>query len=901
MKKNRSWKQFFEDLWFVHLFPFLYCYKEILLVLVLLTSLSVWGGVQLGWFRPPLSSVGALEAVPASATIIFETKSITKSLDKISKNQYFEDLKSLELVNKWHKELASLQQFLDAKATQQHLLQDKTLVAAAQINGVDQFDWLFVLDKNIRPQVFFNTMDWPIDEVYNYLGQKVYRVKLPDGSSWSFCAYKGLLLFSKMTVMVEAGVEQLNDFQNALPRNPIFRRLNTQSGQSDLSIYVNFSSLPVFLSMLSPPGQPDLAKLGEQFSFLGLDSRFEDGHFVMSGHLYQDEKHAYWNWLANQPTMEGGDIAKLLPENIAIATYWNLQSFPKFYRNRPAEELHKDFDRYILPWLGDEAAYFITEPTSVDFVADKFVLLKTQDSSRARQELEALGNTFGILDTNIYQGFVMQQLAVTNLLDPIWGGYLKPLENPYYIMVEDYVLFCNSASVLELWIDKYKAGKMIQQSELFKGHLDQMQNNSSLYLLINTANVAQLAKSFMREEVLTDFDQRFLKFRNLTPLGIQLTAHQGHFLLTISTAYNSIVSTLKTNVAWRRSLKAEVAIPPVVVKNHNNNEYEIFTQDVEGRIYLLSRAGQILWEKVVDGKILSKVAQIDFYENAKLQYAFNTARSIYIFDRNGELVKRIPLVSKAINGLLAINYGKGVRLFVACADGRIYGFDKYGKPLSGWNPNRKFSSIQFPFVYHEIDKEDYMIAMNRKGKLFFAQRNGDIRFTKRLKGYYLSNFVVDKEAQRVVAGASNGKIQVVNFKGKSFGIPAPKGINKEAHFAHADVAGDERLDFIRQSQKRLTIHAYDTAHALQETLVHDYDLVQDDIFPVKFVGRSKQLIGSYNAEAKKLYIIDARGQLLDGFPLMGSGKFEVLDLFHDNNNTLLVANGQQILAYKLKY
>lgn len=899
--KPRSWKQFFEDMFYIHIFPFLYCYKELLLVSILLVNLGLWSGVQMGLFRPPLSHVGALEAVPTSATFIFETPSLENSLSKIKNNKYYEDLKAVGLIDKWSEELAVFEDLLAKKDSYKNLLKETNLVAAAQINGVEDYDWLFILDKSVRLKSLIAMMDWPIDAEHNYLGQKVYKLKLPNGTSWAFCQYKGLLLFSKLSFMVEAGIEQLEDFNHSLPKNPIFRKLNTQSGQSDLSIFVNFENLPLFMSMLAPSGQPDLAKLGANFSFLGLDSRFEEEHFVMSGHLYQNTENSYWNWLAKQPLQKGGQLAKMIPENIAMATYLNLQTFGEYYRKRPEEELHKDFDKYVLPWLGKEVAYFITEPTSADFIADKFVVLHTRDSSRAKKELEALAETFGVLDTNIYEGVRMVKLAVTDLLQPLFDGYLKPLENPYYAIIDGHVVFCNSAAVMELWVDKYKKNKMIVHSDLFKSHIDQIHNNSSIYILLNTANLAPLAKSFMREDLLKRFDQQFLRFRNLTPVGIQLSSHQEHFLLTLSVAYNSIVSTLKTNVAWRTSLKAEAAIPPAIVKNHDTKESEVFVQDVEGRVYLLNRAGQVLWKKPVDGTIRSDIFQIDFYDNGKLQYAFNTTRSIYIFDRNGEPVKRIPLVSKAINGLLAINYGKGVRFFVGCADGRIYGFDKHGKPLSGWNPNRHFGSIQLPFEYQEIDKKDYMIAMNRKGKVFFARRNGKIRRTKDFSGYYLSDFVIDEKQERVVAGASNGRVYVVNFEGKSFGIPAPKGINKEARFVHADVDSDERLDFIRQSKKRLAIHAYDTAHQLQETLVYDYDLPQDDIFPIHLVGAEKQFVGSYNKESKKIYILDSKGVLLDGFPLMGDSEFQVLDLFHDNNNTLIVANGKQILAYKLKY
>ena len=153
----------------------------------------------------------------------------------------------------------------------------------------------------------------------------------------------------------------------------------------------------------------------------------------------------------------------------------------------------------------------------------------------------------------------------------------------------------------------------------------------------------------------------------------------------------------------------------------------------------------------------------------------------------------------------------------------------------------------------------------------------------------------------MVFGASNGKIQIIDFnKWKKTNIPAPEGINKEAHFVLADVYGDEAADYIRQTKKLLTIHAYDTANVLREVLRHRYETEQQDIFPIKLANYDKYVIGSYDIRSKKLWLIDAKGTVLPGFPLMGVGKFVVLDLFKDNNNTLLVGDGKQILAYKLK-
>jgi hypothetical protein len=515
--------------------------------------------------------------------------------------------------------------------------------------------------------------------------------------------------------------------------------------------------------------------------------------------------------------------------------------------------------------------------------------------------LAEFGRNFGVLDSFERKGQQIVQLAASSaLLEPIFGKYLSTIQSPYYGIFGNYILFCNSPSVMQKWMDSYYSDKMIDKADLFKPYVGQMQDRSSFYLFINTTNTAAILKSMVRPELEAMIDTRFLEFRSLTPIGIQLSAFQNHFLVTVSASHNEIVTTLKTNLAWYCNLKADAAIDPAIVLNHSNKEHEIFIQDVEDRVYLINSAGKVLWEKPVDGRIISEIHQTDFYENHKLQIAFNTKRSIYIFDRNGDILKRIPLVSKAVNGLLPVNYGKGLRLFVAGANGNVYGFDKNGKPLSGWNPNANIGSVQFPMRYIEVDKKDCIIAMNRTGRLHLYQRNGKAIKSFNLGGYYHSDFAFDEKTEKLIFGASNGKIHIIDFKWKKTKIPAPDGINKEANFVFADVYGDDAADFIRQAKKILTIHAYDTAHTLQEVLRYKYESEQKEIFPIKLVNKDKSYIGSYDLQTKKLWLIDANGVLQSGFPLEGTGKFQVLDLFKDNSNTLVVANGKQIFAYKLK-
>jgi hypothetical protein len=54
-----------------------------------------------------------------------------------------------------------------------------------------------------------------------------------------------------------------------------------------------------------------------------------------------------------------------------------------------------------------------------------------------------------------------------------------------------------------------------------------------------------------------------------------------------------------------------VNFKPYMVKNHNTGENELFVQDILNNIYLINRAGRILWKKKLPEPIISEIFQID--------------------------------------------------------------------------------------------------------------------------------------------------------------------------------------------------------------------------------------------------------------------------------------------------
>ncbi len=885
-------------------YPYLFLFRKGLLSVLLGGGFLLVLGISMGWFRSPFRAIHPLEAVPESSALVWETTAALQNLNKMQEADYANELQGLAPSEKWIKSLLKADSLFQRLELSISPLEQGPLVSAAQLQGNNFFDWLHILQVNSRlvyPDKMGTKMGLQLINKTRFHSHFIYQYQDSLGQNITFCRIANLLIWSSNTSFVESAVEQLSRRSDNLLQQADFRSLQKGKGRGEMSIYINFNTLPIFLSLLSPPGSEQFHPLAQSFSRAGLDLRMQQQNFVLTGQIYPKQADGFWNFLSEQRGSSKAELSKLMPENTALCTYFNLSGFDSHYRRRHKELGQPDFDRYILPWLGNEAALLITEPSSKDFSSDKMIILHCKNIDKAKLLLQDYGQTFGQLDSFSYNEFSLQRISAnSSLLQSIFGSYFETLKNPYYTFVEDYVVFGHSAAAMELFLERWLRGNTLEQNPAFQPFMGQWRNGSDFFTFINTPNTATLLKSLVRSELHSAIDRRFMQFRNIHPLSIQLSAANGYFQVTISGARNPIREVQKTNLAWRCRLKAKAASPAMILGDSASKIYEIAVQDIDNRFYLIDKGGEIIWQKPLDGRILGQPKTIDFYGNKEFQYALATVKSIYIFARNGDIIKQIPLVSKAIGPLQAIDYGKGLMFFVPCGNAKVYGFDKNGRPLQGWNPNEGLGLVQFPMRYANNSKgEGIFVAANRNGKLTIVQRNGKVKHQNFLGGYFLSDFSIDPNAERIVLGASNGKVHIINFIGKKFALAAPKGFSKETYFVYSDVCGDPRPDFVRMSQKLLSIHYYNEENKIVESLQHLYEQPQDDIFPIRLKGELKSYIGSYSAQSKQISLIDGQGRNYKGFPMEGDSPFSVLDLFQDNNNTLIVTKEAQVLAFKL--
>lgn len=898
--------------------PILYYYRKSIITVAILVTAVAWLGTSWGVFRLPFAKVNAFEAISDNTALILETNQYEAMFEELKASSYYQDLFSLSLLQKWGKDLTFMDSLFKETASYKKILDEAHIVSGLQPTSNKSADWLFVLDKykeKFDIDLFLEELKPYKVTQTTYRGRLIYTLKFEDGKTIALAVFKGVILTSPVTFLVESGIEQLDNIASTIYRKDSFKKVNEQvvKDGGNLVVYVNFKSITTLTSIMTESNPRAIMGLTALGAWMGLDARFLDSGFILSGHLYPDKEHRFLQALCRQEAPKDSKIAAYIPKNLGAMLYLGWDKFDEFYKSYQTED-YKDFETYFLPWIGREAAIIFKDPTDDNnaFEKDKLVFVQSKDTSHTWRLLQRYAHQFGELDKKVYQNFEITQIVAQDILKPLFGDEINPIQNPYYTMVGDYIVFANSLPTLENWIKNYNSNQTILELPEYDAFLTQAKNQSNIYALLSTPNSIKFLQHFLRSEWDEYITGPFQQFQNIYPVGIQFFGFKEHFLVTLSASHNK-VEAKKSNraaTAWEVELEADAAVAPEVVATGDGN-YHIFAQDVNHRVYLFDKNGENLWskDKILDGKINSEVFEIDYRMDGDYHYAFSTARTIYVWDKAGNESTKISLTSKAANGLLALDYGKGPRLFIACKNGHLYGYEETGKPLSGWQPLAKAGRVDYPMAYMEYENNRYFITVNKAGKCQAFKRQGTPYFKGGKLGNALSGWGIDSKIGRIAAGNKNGKIRVLNRFGKGFGFSPVKGMTKEVQFVYADVIGDARKDYIRVSPDKMAVHYYTKEKnakgkekdVLKEAGVYPLgEAAALKAFAVDVVGYDKQFIGLLESENGSIRLLDEKGVLQNGFPMAGTSTFEIVDLFGENGNTLVVANRNKIHAYKLK-
>ncbi|MFK7933854.1 MAG: DUF3352 domain-containing protein [Saprospiraceae bacterium] len=876
---------------------------------VILTTVVLYGWHY--YFRLPFLQVHPFEAIPAQSAVLIEFPQLP-DLQQTDSTLFAKDIRDIA-------DLYPLQPFLtDIRHLQEVAPQTigRPVAAALLASGRRQLDWTIITNVTDGEQLVQRLKktysDFQITE-NNFKNHTVYDFKKTNDIDFAVAYYRNLLIYGRYALLVEEAMNQLLEVSDNITHDRDFQRVRRLGDtHSTVNLYVQTNQvanlLEPYIAIDQRQAAADLTQLAS-WAKIGVKNAVSSSEnsppmLDLSGGFIAAQGNHFFRAFDWNDVVQNEAVQDVLPNNVIVLNWFGIDDFQDFYSdlNQQEEEI---FRTYFLDWIGEEFAQIVTEPFGGKDESEQFVMFKIKDNKLAISQLRALEENVGVQTIYDYQMFTITQLVADDLLQPVFGAAMNNIRNPFYTIIEDYVVFGNSRAALEIWIDKYVAGQTLANEVDFLQLAAAMESETSLFSAFRIANMQRSIQAFAKRSLRPKLEASLAPLRKLQYVAFNGRVDGGRVELNGKATVTE--QTIKqTRIAWKMPLKYPAASAPVVVKNRATQQYEILIQDTDHNLYLLNRGGGIVWEKHLADSIISTIHAIDFYRNGKTQYLFNTPNQIFLLDQQGENVGAFPLhlQAAATAGVSVVDFDRNqeYNFFVPCDNGYIYGFNKTGRPLAGWNPRRGVGIIEQPLQHFQRNGKDFVVAFNDEQKVLAFKRNGEYRFrSKAFVGQFMNapHWQVKGSSPRVVLTDTEGNAYITNLFGESFKMHLPVGQNESVDFTFCDVVGDSRNDYIVLSDRNLVTYFYHDSHFSQHFSI-ELPQSQQQVFPVKLPESFKSHLGVLSTEKKLITLLDGDGNIYPDFPLPGTSAFSVVNLFNNNERVLVVANGANVYAYQLR-
>jgi hypothetical protein len=878
--------------------------------------------------KTPIST-NSISAIPQNAAIIIQESNFKNLYAKLSSSsiiwqELLDNTVSTTEINKQFLFFDSLTN--NQKVAQ--LIKNQPLTASAHLAGANNYNFIFYIPTitEIDEAKFIQeikTFSKSNPETRKYENVTIYNFPIEDNKKVSLIYHKNIIAFSYSTILIEDVIRQLTA-DNSLLDNYSFSKIMSTSGKNeDGNIFINHKYFQKVPNLFLETSIKDYTKPFENYAiWSALDVTLKNNSIAFNGFTFAtDSSNNFLSLFKHQKPQEV-EILNAIPNNTAFLYYCSFSNSKQFFTDRKTflksknqffnyqkyldsqiETFGIDLEEEFLAYIGNEIAFVITEPIGEDYTADKYIIIHINDTERAANSLNNIAiktnPEFAIIESNEYK---INQLGIDKLFSNLFGKPFYDINQPYFTVIGEYVVFGSSESAIKTYINKIELERTLENDENFKTFKDNLSSNASIFMYNNIARSVNLYPHFLSANYAKNTLEKTEFLRKFEAVGVQISANKNDLYYNNIYLKHNPVYKQDTRTVWETKLDTIVKTKPQVVVNHTNNTKEIIVQDLSNKIYLIGNTGKTLWTKQLPEKIIGKIHQVDIYKNSKLQYLFNTQTKIYLLDRNGNNVEQYPIKLKATatNGITPLDYSnnKNYRLLIGCSNNMVYNYDINGNIVSGWEYETSKGFANSNIWHFAINNKDYIVIPLNNGEVKIVERSGKdrIKLTNKLpinsNSIYLTlNNDLKNCYLTTIDTLGNVAKLYLNDKLENIHI---SDIPKNTFFEYANINNDNKNEYVFAFDNVLKIVDSEKNKLVDIEIVEP--ITEKPLF-FKMPDKSKK-IGIVTAT--NIYLFNEAGVVQDNFPLAGSTLFSISDLNNDNTTNLVVADKNILYMYNLE-
>jgi hypothetical protein len=913
--------------------------KYVLIALIFAVFAIILIYVLIGKKERELSPV--IHAVPTNPLYILETEDLPFLSHKVLRNKNLSSILSeFELTKGFFGELYFIDSLINNNKEIKQFLNNQTVVISSHVLGQNDIEYLFITgsvkNKKNREQLkeILQTIDSNTQfENISFAGAEIVKFSPAKKNEIYYTFFEDYFLISKSEIVLQRSIKNINSGAN-LFTNTNFKKLFKNSKKNiDARLYLHYQNFfKAYRNRFNSAFADKLVILSNFADWTALDVSVNRKDIKMNGHTTLKPEIQYLSLVKNvQPRKV--DLLSILPEKTSAIIQMNIgkgTDFRYVYEDFMANinklndhqiqiaEFHNRFNididlNSLYNYVDDEIALIYEDVNKTGKDHNSYLLIEVNNIDNAKDFLSKITEIHikkHSLNQTAYKHvfsydseYTIERIPVKNIPELYFGSIFSSFNAEYYTFIKDFLIFAETENEIKDFIESYMQDKTFKRKsnayDLIKSHPSQ----SNVFLYIDIVQSSEiLSNIFTKDNSKTLLSQKEL-IKSIQGPIIQFIS-DSYPLYTTFTISLEKEKREQTETVWEVRLDTIIATKPSIILNHNTEEKEIVIQDAANKLYLINKNGEILWTRQLDGKIMSDIEQIDFYENNKLQIVFNTENNIYCIDRNGNWLEGFPvkLKSKATNGLSLIDYdkNKNYRMLIATNGNRVYLYDKTGKLIDGWEFEKTAGKVTQKIKLFQNNGKDYLVfrdntniyILNRRGqervKLevnFSLSQYSEVYFSKS-NSFQKAHFCITNPAGTVFKIYEDGKIEQKELKKYS----------SFHYFIYEDINGDGINDYIFTDNNRTEVF-----NGKDEKRIFIKNFNTDISYNPNVYVFSESDVRLGTSSGKKIFLIDNTGEMIENFPLTGAGMFSITNFDQSGVFSLIVGNNDNYLyKYNIK-
>ena len=825
-----------------------------------------------------------LNIIPTNAAVILQCNDANELYASLNDVDIWKHLCNISLVDSINNQIKEISSFYN-----QHplIFKSNSVFISFHKVGANNSGLLFSSNferETIGSNTKINTLLGKVISESQYNNESIFE--LQHKGNTLFVSFKGdIVFFSENKMLVEDAI-RASVAKDKLSIQPSFSTAyKTISKSAEINLLFNYNLLIEYTNLFISTAFTTTDLSG----WTATDLKLKNNIIIANGFgNIKSPVENYTDVFINQ-AIENTDIADIIPENTTILLALGFDNTKLLFdKKNKLLETQNNF------WSWDKSRKKLLDNTKVNYnelinqlenEAGRFNTFTTQSSSeqytyfKSKNSLTTSSLMQGLIDNSKdYNGCTINHCKDPNITANLFGE-LFTCSASYFTIIDDYFIFGTSEASIQYIINNYNEKNTLNNSVHFKNYRTYLSSKSNLLFYINPgrtlANLKNRLQANYNNKISFDKDS----ILNFTAFSLQLSAKGNLLLNNLSLFYDS---DFKEDIKeeWFVQLDSTLAMPPQFIKNHFTKQEMIVVQTRSNNLYALDSEGKIIWEKMIDSKIIGNINSIDVYKTNKYQALFNTESHLYLIDRNGKFVdgfpKKLPSQTTLGHSLFDYNNNKRYRIMIIGSNNNIYNLDVKGKQVKGWKYKKQQNRIIASAQYFKVNNKDYILQETANSTCKLLAINGTERVSYE-SGTTFNGHPLQVDHYGTLYGITfEGKLWRGTINGNATELSIPE-MNNQSLFTMNNIEITGEVQYIIANGKSIFIinEVFEILHSFQ---------LEEKIQQL-FTSRGYIVL----ATSTQLYLYK-EAAVVEGFPIDTDGFFNISDI--DGNGKINIINSK---------